>query len=72
MIHEFGDFELDPMRRVLLTRADGQPVDITGRVLDALIYFVERPGQLIEKKALMEALWPTVIVTESTDWALAI
>jgi TolB-like protein/DNA-binding winged helix-turn-helix (wHTH) protein len=63
VIHEFGDFELDATRRVLTTRT-GTPVDITGRVLDALIYLVERPGQLVEKKALFEALWPNVVVEE--------
>jgi len=64
LIHEFGDFELDPTRRVLTSRADGRPVDITGRVLEALIHLVERPGQLIEKRALMDALWPNVVVEE--------
>ena len=64
MIYEFGDFELDTMRRVLATRADGRPVDITGRVLDALIYLVERPGLLVDKKALIDALWPNVVVEE--------
>ena len=63
MTYEFGDFELDPTRRVLLSR-DGQPADITGRVMDALIYLVERPGQLIEKKALIDAVWPNVVVEE--------
>jgi TolB-like protein/DNA-binding winged helix-turn-helix (wHTH) protein/Tfp pilus assembly protein PilF len=63
-IYEFGDFELDALRRVLVSRADRKPVDITGRVLDALIFLVERPGQLVEKKALIDALWPNVIVEE--------
>lgn len=62
--YQFGDFELDTRRRLLTTRADGREVEITGRVLDALIYLVERPGQLIEKKALMDALWPHVVVEE--------
>jgi TolB-like protein/DNA-binding winged helix-turn-helix (wHTH) protein/tetratricopeptide (TPR) repeat protein len=62
--YEFGDFELDTTRRVLTSRTDGQPVDITGRVLDALIHLVERPGQLIEKRALIEALWPNVVVED--------
>ena len=64
LIHEFGDFELDPMRRVLTSRTSGRPVDITGRVMDALIYLVERPGQLVEKKALIDAVWPNVVVEE--------
>lgn len=63
-IHEFGDFELDAQRHVLTSRLDGQPVDITGRVMEALVYLVERPGQLVEKKALMDALWPHVVVEE--------
>jgi TolB-like protein/DNA-binding winged helix-turn-helix (wHTH) protein/tetratricopeptide (TPR) repeat protein len=62
--YQFGEFELDTLRRVLVSRGDGRPVDITGRVIDALIYFVERPGQLVEKKALIEALWPHVVVEE--------
>jgi TolB-like protein/DNA-binding winged helix-turn-helix (wHTH) protein len=64
LIYEFGDFELDALRHVLLSRADGQQVNITGRVLEALVYLVERPGQLVDKKALIEALWPHVVVEE--------
>src|SRR5687768_2250032 len=64
LIYEFGDFELDALRRVLVSRADGQRVNITGRILEALIYLVERPGQLVEKNALIEALWPHVVVEE--------
>ncbi len=66
LIYEFGDFDLDALRRVLISRADGQQVEITGRVLEALVYFLERPGQLIDKKVLIEALWPHVIVEEGS------
>ena len=66
VIYEFGDFELDALRRVLVSRADGQQVSITGRVLEALVYLVERPGQLVDKKALIEALWPHVVVEEGS------
>lgn len=66
LIYEFGDFQLDALRRVLVSRADGQQVEVTGRVLEALVYFVERPGQLIDKKALIEALWPHVVVEEGS------
>jgi TolB-like protein/DNA-binding winged helix-turn-helix (wHTH) protein/Tfp pilus assembly protein PilF len=62
--YEFGDFELDTLKRVLVSRITGQPVDITGRVVEALFYLVERPGQLVEKKALMDALWPHVVVED--------
>ena len=66
VIYEFGDFELDALRRVLVSRADGQQVEVTGRVLEALVYLVERPGQLVDKKALIEALWPHVVVEEGS------
>ena len=66
LIYEFGDFELDALRRVLVSRADSQQVEVTGRVLEALVYLVERPGQLVEKKALIEALWPHVVVEEGS------
>jgi TolB-like protein/DNA-binding winged helix-turn-helix (wHTH) protein/tetratricopeptide (TPR) repeat protein len=64
LIYEFGDFELDAQRRVLTSRADGQQQQVTGRVFDTLLYLVERPGQLLDKRALMEALWPNVVVEE--------
>lgn len=63
-IYQFGDFELDALKRVLVSRTTGQTVDITGRVIEALIYLVERAGQLVEKKALMDALWPHVVVED--------
>ena len=66
LIYEFGDFELNALRRVLVSRADGKQVAVTGRVLEALLYLVERPGQLVEKRALIEALWPHVVVEEGS------
>lgn len=63
-IYQFGDFELDTLKRVLVSRVTGQPVDITGRVVEALVYLVEHAGELVEKKALMHALWPHVVVED--------
>ena len=65
LIYEFGEFRLDALRRVFFSRVDGQPLPVTGRVLDTLLYFVERTGQLLDKGTLMEALWPNVVVEES-------
>ena len=64
MIYEFGGYRLDEKRRVLQSRPDGQPQQVTGRVFDALLYFVERPGQLLGKPTMMNALWPNVVVEE--------
>lgn len=65
LIYEFADFRLDALRRVLHSREDGQALQVTGKVLDLLLYFVERAGQLLDKRELMEAVWPTVVVEES-------
>ena len=64
LIYEFGDFRLDALRRVL-SRSDGEPLQVTGKVFDALLFFVERAGQLLDKRTLLEALWPKVVVEES-------
>ncbi|HEY4367729.1 MAG TPA: winged helix-turn-helix domain-containing protein [Steroidobacteraceae bacterium] len=65
LIYEFGEFRLDALRRVLSARADGSALQVTGKVLDTLLLFVERAGQLLDKHTLMEALWPNVVVEES-------
>jgi TolB-like protein/DNA-binding winged helix-turn-helix (wHTH) protein/tetratricopeptide (TPR) repeat protein len=65
LIYEFGEFRLDALRRVLSSRGDGQPLQVTGKIFDTLLYFVERSGQLLDKRTLMEALWPDVVVEES-------
>jgi serine/threonine-protein kinase len=59
----FEGFRLDGQRRVLFG-ADGQLIPLTPRQFDALLYFVERPGQLLTKKQLLEAIWPRVVVEE--------
>lgn len=65
LIYEFGDFRLDALRRVLSLRGDREPLQVSGRVFDALLHFVERPGQLLEKAGLMDAIWPNVVVEEA-------
>lgn len=66
LIYEFGEFRLDALRRVLSARADGSPpLQVTGKIFDTLLLFVESAGQLLDKRTLMEALWPNVVVEES-------
>jgi TolB-like protein/DNA-binding winged helix-turn-helix (wHTH) protein len=64
-IYEFGEFRLDAQRRVLSSRINGEPLQVTGKIFDTLLYFVEHSGQLLDKRTLMEALWPKVVVEES-------
>jgi DNA-binding winged helix-turn-helix (wHTH) protein len=53
--YRFGPFILDARERRLLR--DGQPISLTPKVFDTLVYLVERQGRLIEKDELMEAMW---------------
>ncbi len=64
-LYEFADFRVDAQRRVLFSRLDGQPLPLTGKVFDTLLYFVEHAGELLDKRTLLEALWPNVVVEES-------
>jgi DNA-binding winged helix-turn-helix (wHTH) protein/Tol biopolymer transport system component len=62
-VHEFGPFRLDTVERLLL-RA-GQPVSLTPKAFDLLIYLVERHGRLITKTELLRAVWPDTFVEEA-------
>src|SRR5690606_11851915 len=61
----FEGFRLDAQRRVLFG-LDGQPIPLTPRLFNTLLYFVERAGQLLTKEQLLEALWPNVVVKATT------
>ena len=44
---------------------DGHVVPLTPKAFDLLVYLVEHQGRLVEKSALMAALWPDTIVEEA-------
>lgn len=60
--YAFGPYLLFPERQLLLQA--GQPVRIGGRALDILIALVERPGEILSKRQLIERAWPTSTVGE--------
>ena len=62
-IYEFGDFRLDAEKR-LLWRED-EPVPLTPRVFETLLYMVEHHDTVLDKERLMEAVWPDSIVEEN-------
>ena len=62
-VYLFEGFRLDARRRVLFG-VDGQPIPLAPRLFDTLLYLVERPGQLVAKEKLLEAIWPHVVVEE--------
>ena len=62
-VYEFRSFRLDPPERLLL-RGD-QPVPLTPKAFDLLLYLVEHAGRLVGKQELMDALWPSTSVEET-------
>jgi predicted ATPase/DNA-binding winged helix-turn-helix (wHTH) protein len=60
----FGPFEFSSRDRVL--RREGLQLPLGSRALDILAYLVERPGQVIPKKELMDHVWPDVSVEEGS------
>jgi DNA-binding winged helix-turn-helix (wHTH) protein/Flp pilus assembly protein TadD len=62
-VYEFDGFRLDPAERLLVR--DGQPVSLTPKAFDLLVHLVERHGRLVEKRGVLEALWPDSIVEEA-------
>jgi DNA-binding winged helix-turn-helix (wHTH) protein/Tol biopolymer transport system component len=65
MIYRFGGFELEPERRSLRSTESAQPVALTAKLFDVLVYLIEHRGHLIEKRELLEAVWPNVVVEEA-------
>ena len=61
--YQFDDFHLDAVRRVLLRT--GEPVPLTPKVFDTLLYFVQNRGKVLGKEELMGALWPDAFVEEN-------
>ena len=58
----FEEFELDPAAGRLLGRAG--PVALTPKSLALLEYLAARPGRLITKQELLDAIWPGVYVAD--------
>lgn len=58
----FGPYLFAPTRQLLLKK--GLPVRIGCRALDLLAAFVQRPGEMLSKRELMEEAWPSTTVVE--------
>ena len=63
--YEFDQFHVDPVQRLLRSRVDGEPIALTSKVFETLLYLVEHRGELVEKATLMKAIWPDVVVEEN-------
>ena len=62
--YEFGDFRVDLSGRTLLRR-DGQPLLLTPRVFDTLLYLIQHAGSVLGKDELMAAIWSGRVVEEN-------
>lgn len=58
----FGLYLYIPQRQLLLR--NGKPVRVGCRALDLLTAFVQSPGELLTKRALLDGAWPSTTVVE--------
>lgn len=63
--YEFGEFRADVVKRLLLSRVEGRSLPLSARAFDTLVFFLEHPGELLDKATLMAAIWPKVVVEEN-------
>lgn len=59
----FGEFALDPLRRVL--KKDGETVHLNSKALDLLLVLIENRGEIVEKNELLDKVWANQFVEEN-------
>jgi TolB-like protein/Tfp pilus assembly protein PilF len=62
-IYEFNGFRLEGAQHRLLYK--GQRVTLKPKILDLLLFLVEKRGQLVGKDDLLREVWPNTIVEEN-------
>lgn len=62
-LYEFGPFQLDEARLLLLDR--GVPIPIGPKVVETLLALLEHPGELFPKSELLARIWPEGYVDEA-------
>ena len=62
-LYKFGAFELDPAEHLLLR--EGQPVPLTPKTFDLLVFLVSHRGKLVTKDQILTAVWPESFVEEA-------
>jgi TolB-like protein/DNA-binding winged helix-turn-helix (wHTH) protein/Tfp pilus assembly protein PilF len=60
--YEFDRFRVDVQERFLFR--DGNPVPLAPKVFDTLLVLLENNGHVLEKRELMNAIWPESFVEE--------
>jgi DNA-binding winged helix-turn-helix (wHTH) protein/Tol biopolymer transport system component len=62
--YEFAGFRLNTAQQ-MLSCPSGNLIALQSRVFATLRYLVERSGEIVEKSALMSAVWPSTVVAEN-------
>ena len=60
----FADCEFDDLRYELKVR--GRAVDLERKPLELLRYLLSRPGEVVRKEELLQAVWPGVLVVDAS------
>lgn|SRR5690606_21601095 len=63
-VYLFDGIQLDVTRRKLLS-AGGTVQPLNSRAMEALLVLVANAGEVVEKKRLMQAVWPHTIVEDN-------
>lgn len=61
--YEFGPFRLDADKHRLMR--NGELVALSPKAIDALLVLVRNPGQLLQREALMQAVWADSFVEDA-------
>jgi len=61
-VYEFGPFRLNPAEGVLLR--EGREIPLTPKAYEILLCLLQHPGHILDKEALMQAVWPDTFVEE--------
>ena len=61
-VYQFGPFRLDEGARLL--QRDGEPVSITPKVFDTLVFLVSNAGRTVSREEMIKAVWPDTFVEE--------
>lgn len=62
VIYRFHHFALMPLARSL--RAGGQPVRLSSRAFDVLVYLVRHADEIVSRQRLIAHVWPSTIVED--------
>lgn len=63
-VYLFDRFQLDVTRRKLLS-AGGTVLPLSSRAMEALLVLVENAGQVVDRRRLMQTVWPGTVVEDN-------